>query len=300
MNTDKQKGVSLIITFFIMVIVLAVVLSVSILLYSEVKIIRNIGDSAISLFSADSGIEKILYYDNQVIPDGAVRGICSMCREEEATSCVRSSVDEVMACSSCEYTASVTDSPTIPDNPEKGCDPDTCNYCSVTFSTTLSNKMAYNVRAEVFPSVDGEFTDLRVRSKGSYYATQRQLEILTRTIRSKDAISIRNACATPIATKQGNSVAISAEVTSNIPGYRIGTVVAKIHDASNNIFGTIALVKDPEDPTQKRYMNSWPANSNSGTYYVDIFAMDTSSEENPNVVTKINIPPYPFCIDNTN
>ena len=36
-----ERGVSLIITFFIMIIILSVVLSISIILYSEVKVIRN-------------------------------------------------------------------------------------------------------------------------------------------------------------------------------------------------------------------------------------------------------------------
>lgn len=58
MFNDSERGVSLIITFFIMIIVLAVVLSISILLYSEVKVIRNIGNSMVSFYAGESGIEK--------------------------------------------------------------------------------------------------------------------------------------------------------------------------------------------------------------------------------------------------
>ena len=78
MLNNLQKGVSLIISFFIMVIILSVVLSVSALLYSEIKVIRNIGNSVVSFYAADSGIEKLIYYDRKVLPDGAVRGLCSM------------------------------------------------------------------------------------------------------------------------------------------------------------------------------------------------------------------------------
>lgn len=62
----NEKGVALIITFFIMIIILAVTLSISSILYSEIKILRNIGSSVVAFYAADSGIEKVLYYDRQV------------------------------------------------------------------------------------------------------------------------------------------------------------------------------------------------------------------------------------------
>ena len=93
MDTGSQKGVSLIITFFIMVIILAVVLSISVILYSEVKVIRNIGDSTASLFAADSGIEKLLYYDYKGLPAdtdnlaGVTRGLCTMFSLANSNAC---------------------------------------------------------------------------------------------------------------------------------------------------------------------------------------------------------------------
>jgi hypothetical protein len=69
-NKD-QKGVSLIISFFIMVIIVAIVLAITTLLYNEIKMIRNIGNSVVAFYAADSGIEKVLYYDRKVIPVGS-------------------------------------------------------------------------------------------------------------------------------------------------------------------------------------------------------------------------------------
>lgn len=71
-KNPKRKGASLIITFFIMIIILAVVLSVSIILYSQVKVIRNIGSSVVSYYIGESGIEKVLYYDRQVLPNNGI------------------------------------------------------------------------------------------------------------------------------------------------------------------------------------------------------------------------------------
>jgi len=44
MKQNTQKGVTLIITFFIMTIMLAIVLGISVIMYSGIKIIRNIGN----------------------------------------------------------------------------------------------------------------------------------------------------------------------------------------------------------------------------------------------------------------
>ena len=78
LRTRQEKGVSLIITFFILTIILAIVLSISILLYGEIKIIRNIGNSVIAFYAADSGVEKVLYYDRVQIPAGGTRGLCNI------------------------------------------------------------------------------------------------------------------------------------------------------------------------------------------------------------------------------
>src|SRR3989344_5913691 len=116
---SSEKGVSLIITFFILVIILAVVLSISVILYSEIKIIRNIGDSVAAFYAADSGIEKTLYYDRKMAPEGATggkSGVCVICDYE--------------ACSQPPISLSE-------DVGVNGCDPMACENCEINFDTNL-------------------------------------------------------------------------------------------------------------------------------------------------------------------
>lgn len=82
-NINRQKGVSLIITFFIMMIVLSVVLSISTLLYVQIKAIRNMGNSVISYYAAESGIEKVLYYDIKLAHDEDTGHACPQCDTED-------------------------------------------------------------------------------------------------------------------------------------------------------------------------------------------------------------------------
>src|SRR3989344_7397808 len=116
---NNQKGVSLIITFFIMTILLALVLGISTILFNEIKIIGNIGNSVSALYAADAGIEKTLFYDNKVIPDGGHRGICNICN-----TCATGD------CNSCTAVGT--------------CDPITCSECDITYSSTL-NGISYDV-----------------------------------------------------------------------------------------------------------------------------------------------------------
>jgi len=116
----NQKGVALIVTFFILTIVLAIVLNVSVLLYNEIKIIRNVGNSVVAFYSADSGIEKVLYYDRQQIPPETGRGICNICNTcSDCENCETQGVgDGCTICSSCHITFdSAVDSDQ--QNPEK-------------------------------------------------------------------------------------------------------------------------------------------------------------------------------------
>ena len=62
---EKERGVSLIIVFFIMMILLSVVLSISTILYTQLKNIRNTNDSVISYYAAESGVESFRYDQKQ-------------------------------------------------------------------------------------------------------------------------------------------------------------------------------------------------------------------------------------------
>jgi hypothetical protein len=162
---NSQQGISLIITFFIMIIILSAVLSISALLYSEIKVIRNMGNSVASFYAAESGIEKVLFYDRQVIPDGATRGLCSM-----FDSCVTGSSGE---------TSIYCNNPT-PSTFTGGCDPNVCNNCQITFNTVFDGN-TYYVTAKVFPnSAEPSKSDFEIDSKGVYPVggAQRQIQIL--------------------------------------------------------------------------------------------------------------------------
>src|SRR3989339_347597 len=167
---NSQKGVSLIIVFFMMMIILAVVLSISIILYSQIKVIRNIGDSVVAFYIADSGIEKTLYYDRKIIPEDGKRGICYMCNSDNP--------NKDPDCKSI----------TPPADDPAGCDSLTCENCEINFNSTLAGGKKYEVRAVVSQesAVDDPqniFSMLRIDSTGSYThaigadAVKRKIEI---------------------------------------------------------------------------------------------------------------------------
>ena len=163
MFNNSEKGVSLIMTFFIMLIILAVVLSISVLLYSEIKVIRNMGNSVIGLYAADSGIEKVLYYDRQVVPTGATRGLCSI-----FSSCVAGSSGE---------TSVYCNNPT-PSSFTGTCASNNCTDCQITFDTTFDNRTYYTT-AKVSPNaVNPLDSDFEITSKGVFSGAQRQIQIL--------------------------------------------------------------------------------------------------------------------------
>jgi len=171
---NSERGVSLIITFFIMIIILTVVLSISVLLYSEIKVIRNMSNSMVSFYAADSGIEKVLFYDRQVVPTGAKRGLCSMfdssgnnpdyCAADISTG---NPGDHSIYCNA--YPDDLN--PLAPQGED--CDPNSCIDCTVKFSTTFDNRTYYTT-ATVFPN--GNF---EIDSAGSFGGAQRKIQILT-------------------------------------------------------------------------------------------------------------------------
>jgi len=65
-NTNPQKGVSLYIAFLIMTILLSIGLSMSTILLSEIKTMREMGKSVVAYYAAETGIERELYENNEV------------------------------------------------------------------------------------------------------------------------------------------------------------------------------------------------------------------------------------------
>ena len=165
-----EQGVSLIITFFVMIIILSVTLSISSLLYSEVKVIRNVSNSTAGLYAADSGVEKVLYYDRQVVPEGAVRGLCSMFDLTNNNGCVsESGIENSIYC--------LDQSITSLDN--GGCNIDRCDNCTVYFSTNFDNKTHYITTVKIFPYENKSIFE--IDSKGISDKAQRQIQVIMST-----------------------------------------------------------------------------------------------------------------------
>ena len=218
MIKDNQKGVSLIITFFIMIIILSVVLSISIILYSEVKVIRNISNSMVGLYAADSGIEKVLYYDRQetsfssgqsctnnstcVDPKYPIcsggyctvsvsRGLCSMFASINPNSCPTSGAQTDSSIYCAHISADIPSNVYFPTlsapstsvegyaYPNNGCDPNTCNDCEISFNTTLDSGITYYTTAKVYPNDTN--SDFEVDSRGVFSGVGREIQILVTT-----------------------------------------------------------------------------------------------------------------------
>lgn len=157
----SQKGVSLIITFFILVIIIAIVLFLSAISYNEIKIIRNIGNSVVSFFAAESGTEKILYYDRQVIPDNAKRGFCNICN-----ACPQGSLEEqTLRCEGCSLSG-------------ESCAVSSCHDCSATFYTNFgASGEDYGYSAEAMISPGGSSDLFNFDAVGSYRSVKRAIEV---------------------------------------------------------------------------------------------------------------------------
>lgn len=298
----------MIITFFIMIIILSIVLFVSIILYSEVRIIRNMGNSMVSLYAADSGVEKVLFYDRQVLPtideEGGVakRGVCSMYMYDP--------INNPNACRDLDDERGETSLYCDPDiefmpprpgasNPD-GCDWNTCNDCEIYFTTKFDD-MTYKVRARVFPSEDGKETNFEIESKGFFADASRQIKIVMAKVEPESAITIERAYANPPCNPRGTKVYISAYITPNIPGDTIASVVANIHDGRGNFIpGATGIVLKPSNGVYDGpdlWSGSWsslPTSPMQG-YYVDIEVIDTLNP--PNIIKKTNIPASGICLD---
>jgi len=287
---NSEKGVSLIITFFIMIIILSIVLAISILLYSEIKVVKNMGNSVVSFYAADSGVEKVLYYDKQVIPvleDGkiATRGLCSI-----FASCVDTleAVDEpsIFCRQNLGYVPGLI-------NKENGCDPEICDDCTISFDTILDSSADENSFDDITYSVTATVNSsyyLNIKSNGAYGNTGRQIETFNTGgdgAKPVEDVIIMNACATPEATSQGLNVTIRAEAsTTVIDGYSINSVVATIYHYDPDFGG---VVVDNPGLALRFASGVWSKDWNTmivGSYHVDLTATDNKG----NTKTAENIP----------
>lgn len=59
----KEKGISIFLSLLILTVLLSLALGLSTILVGQIRMIKRMGDSVISFFAADTGIERILYED---------------------------------------------------------------------------------------------------------------------------------------------------------------------------------------------------------------------------------------------
>lgn len=154
----KERGISLIIVFLIMTIMLAIVLSVSTILFNEVKLLSNMGNSASALYAAESGVEKTLYFDKKQMPPNATRGFCNICNVCNSTDC-----------NNCRAISLATDG-------SNGCDIARCTNCRILYSSTFGEK-TYSIDARVAPDAQTGVLTLFIDAQGFYRNTTRSISV---------------------------------------------------------------------------------------------------------------------------
>ena len=154
---NLESGVSVIITFLVMTILLAVTISISVILFSQVKILSSMGDSVVALYVAEKGAEETLYFDRKQGPNGSNRGYCNICNACSAA-----------GCSECTVVSLAEDG-------SNGCDVLTCANCEVKYTTVFGDKK-YEIRSRVIPWLSGNFAFFLV-SEGYWRNASRSIEV---------------------------------------------------------------------------------------------------------------------------
>ena len=147
-NIKSQKGVSVYLAFMIMTVLLVIGLGINYLVTSEIKVMRNMTNSVTAFYAAETGIEKTLYLDNMVKPEGGSRGLCNICNVSgEWDSCSTAGSD---------------------------CGLTTCTNCTCTFYDETGG-LRHDVQATV--TTVGETTTTVIKSVGKYKNTKRAIQI---------------------------------------------------------------------------------------------------------------------------
>ncbi len=241
----SEKGVALIITFFVMTIMLSIVLGIGAILFIEIKTIRGLGYSVVAFYAADSGIEKTLYYDKKVLTGGGLRGLC----------------DIPNTCSNCQ----------IRKFDGNDCGVDTCTDCDIYFSTEFGEKK-YKVDAEIRPSEQTTVTS--IKSFGTYRGTTRAIE-LTYFFEGggppSEGPSITNADVIPRSVPEGIELSITADISDpdGVDPYR---VQAEIQSPDESTFDFVFLTLSLGNEYYGTYTGTWTGPE--GVYFVDITACD--------------------------
>jgi Tfp pilus assembly protein PilX len=146
-DMNNQRGISLIITFLIMSVMLAIVLSISSLTMRQLRLVSDVGNGITAFNAAESGWEKTQYLDRKQIPARALRGLCSIC-----VTCPSRD------CKTCQMIALLAN----------GCTPENCSNCKISYNSSMG-EASYAVEAMVRA---GKTT---IFSEGSYRGVFRVL-----------------------------------------------------------------------------------------------------------------------------
>ncbi len=84
----NQQGVAIYLTFWVMSLLLGVALGISSMLFTQIGLLRDIGESALALAATDAGIEHVLYLDTTVCGD--IEEI------EDRVECLKDAVDAIL------------------------------------------------------------------------------------------------------------------------------------------------------------------------------------------------------------
>ena len=72
-----QKGISLYLALMIMTILLAIGIGISTIIVSQMKMIREMGDSVIAFYAADTGIERLINEELKICRQAPCPGYCA-------------------------------------------------------------------------------------------------------------------------------------------------------------------------------------------------------------------------------
>ena len=170
-----QKGVSLLMTFFIMLIALAVIISISSFVYNEIKIIKDAGDATVSFYLAYSGVEKAMYY--------AKKNVCLTYPYNVASNpngCLAAGDDKDLFLDKSLYCNNQSE-PKVLDffKSPLGCDASKCDSCKISFTTTL-DEGSYKVSVSTQEKTP-DLVQILISSRGTFNKSSRQLEVLDTT-----------------------------------------------------------------------------------------------------------------------
>lgn len=167
---NHQKGVSLIITFFVITILLATVLALSTIVSHEINMISNAGNAVSSFYAAQSGLEKTLYFNRKQIPPGGTTGLCNLCNACSGSDCTSCTVTPLAA---------------------GGCNLTTCSNCEVTYNSTFDGR-TLTINDKVSPDpLNSSISIFVIGAKGLYRNTTRTLAYGT---------SVQNIAPNPVPT----------------------------------------------------------------------------------------------------